>query len=399
MRRRNAVVAMVGVVGVAALVATLVLPVGAPATGPALGPVGMAPSTGAPSDEVTAATSAQQPTSVVAVQAATAGVPVVAASFNVCKVDCAPPAPPWDVRRERVARVIAESGADVIGIQEATNNPTSTAKTQAEDIAMLAAAAGYRVPAYPLEANECRRPRTPSGQLAGPSPCDNTAMLLYRAGAIEQVQLPNGKPSAGIVMTSSIAPGVDPASAMRSVAWAYLQGAGTGPFLALSLHTDSAKTPEAEASRVAIAAALGPWAQAWNAAHGVTGAPVVLMADLNSYAKRQPNGAQKVLTDGGWVDAYQAPAKRNVQYSTINYNPLLPVNQQGFPVKPYEFRTSKKNPVLNATRIDYVMASGADITPVDYEVVIRLNPDGSFAPEYQASDHQMVRATLLFPIR
>lgn len=370
----------------------------APASTPdasALGPVGMASSS-----TVTAPTEVQgEPTSVVAVQAATSGVPVVVASFNVCKVDCAPPAPSWDVRRERVARVIAETGADVIGVQEATNNPTSTAKTQAEDIANLAAAAGYRVPSYANDANECRRPRTPSGQLAGPSPCDNTAMLLYRASTIEQVALPGGMPSAGIVMTSSIAAGLDAASGTRSVAWAYLQAAGTGPFLAVSLHTDSAKTPEAEASRVALANALGPWAEAWNAAHGLPGVPVVLMADLNSYAKRQPNGAQKVLVDTGWTDAYQAPAKRNVQFSTINYNPLLGVNEQGFPAKPYEFRTSKKNPVLNATRIDYVMARGAGIAPLDYEVVIRLNPDGTFAPEYQASDHQMVRATLLFPVR
>ena len=342
-----------------------------------------------------------EPTAVVAVQAATAqGPSLVFASFNVCKVDCAPPAPSWDVRRDRVARVISETGADVIGIQEATNNPTSTAKTQAEDIATLAAAGGFRPPQYPLEANECRRPRNAAGQLAGPSPCDNTAQLLYRASTVQQVSLPGGQPSAGILLTSSIAPGVDPASAIRSVAWAYLQGVnGTGPFLAVSMHTDSAKTAEAEASRVAIGSALDDWAAAWNAQHGMTGAPVVLLADLNSYRKRQPQGVQQVLVDEGWVDAAQAPQKRNVQFSTINYNPLLGVNEQGFPAKPYEFRTSKKKPELDATRIDYVMAKGEGIQPLDYEVVIRLNPDGTFAADYQASDHQMVRATLMFPPR
>jgi endonuclease/exonuclease/phosphatase family metal-dependent hydrolase len=224
-------------------------------------------------------------------------------------------------------------------------------------------------------------------------------MLLYRSPKVQQVTLPNGQPSAGIVQTSSIAPGVDPLSGMRSVAWAYLEAPGTGPFLALSMHTDSAKTPEAEASRVAIANALGPWAEQWNAAHGMAGVPVVLMADLNSYAKRQPNGAQKVLTNAGWTDAATAPAKRNVQYSTINYNPLLGVNEQGFPTKPYEFRTTRKKPVLDATRIDYVMAKGGNVAPLDYEVVMRLNPDGSFDPNYQASDHQMVRSTLVFPPR
>lgn len=394
--------AVPAVVGVSVLSLGALLLASGPATQDAstLGPVGLAGAT-ASSASPEPTPDETEPVDVVAVQAATAqGPSLVFATFNVCKVDCAPPAPSWDVRRDRVARIINETGADVIGLQEATNNPTSTAKTQAEDIANLAAAGGFRTPQYPLEANECRRPRNAAGQLAGPSPCDNTAMLLYRGSTVQQVSLPGGQPSAGILLTSSIAPGVDPLSAIRSVAWAYLQGAnGTGPFLAVSLHTDSAKTPEAEASRVAIGAALDDWAAAWNARHGMTDAPVVLLADLNSYRKRQPQGVQQVLVNEGWVDAATAPQKRNVQFSTINYNPLLGVNEQGFPTKPYEFRTSKKKPELDATRIDYVMAKGAGIEPLDYEVVIRLNPDGTFAADYQASDHQMVRATLMFPPR
>ncbi len=392
---RWAVPAVVGV-AVASLAALMTAggPGPVPVVSPELGPVGMASSNSSPS-------LATEPISVSAVQAATvAGPTLVFGSFNVCKVSCAPPAPSWDVRRDRVARVIAETGADVIGVQEATNNATSTARTQAEDIAAIVAPAGYRTPVYPIEANECRRPRDSRGQLAGPSPCDNTAMLLFKDATIDQVMLAGGQPSAGVILTSTITPSADPMSAMRSVAWAYLQGAnGTVPFLAVSMHTDSAKTPEAEASRVAIASTLDAWAQGWNAARGMVGAPVVLMADLNSYAKRQPNGAQKVLVDAGWTDAATAPVKRNVQFSTINYNPLLGVNEQGFPARPYEFRTSKKNPVLNATRVDYVMAKGVGVLPLDYEVVIRLNPDGTFSADYQASDHQMVRTTLSFPPR
>jgi endonuclease/exonuclease/phosphatase family metal-dependent hydrolase len=403
--------------GVAAVVATASVAVLLVATIPAvesaggadrssLGPVGMesvvAPVTqdpDTPDGPESVSVAAGGPDSVSVVQAATVGGPsLIFASWNVCKVSCPPPAPPWDVRRDRVARVIAETGADVIGLQEATNNPTAFAKTQAEDIANLVAPLGYATPSVPLEANQCRRPRNSDGQLAGPSPCDNTAMLLFRPSTTRLVNPPSGG-NAGIVMTGSIAGGMDPASASRSVAWAYLEGLnGTGPFLAISLHTDNAKTAEGEASRIALANALGPWAESWNAAHGLPGVPVVLLADLNSYDKRQPQGAQAVLRGAGWTDAYTAPAKRNVQFSTINYNPLLPLSEQGFPTKPYEFRTSKKNPVLNATRIDYVMATGG-LEPLDYEVVIRLTSTGAFAPDYQASDHQMVRATLAFPPR
>lgn len=320
---------------------------------------------------------------------------LVFATFNVCKVACAPPAPSWDIRRTRVAQVIAESGADVLGVQEATNNAVTSGRTQWEDIQDLTAPLGYVAPTFPIEANECRRPRDAAGQLAGPSPCDNTSGLLFRSSTVRQAASPNGLPTAGIAQQGSIA-AMDAQSAKRSVMWAYLEGAnGAGPFLAISLHTDSAKTPDVEASRVALGNALAGWGQAMNNAHGFPGAPVVLLADLNSYAKRQPNGVQTVLVRNGWLDAFDAPTRRNISYSTINYNPQL-ADGFGFPVKPYVFRKSKRNKLGAATRIDYIMAFGPGVKVLDYEVVIRLNKDGSFNQAYQASDHQMVRATLQF---
>jgi hypothetical protein len=124
----------------------------------------------------------------------------------------------------------------------------------------------------------------------------------------------------------------------------------------------------------------------------MTGTPAILLADLNSFAKRQPNGAQKVLTDSGWVDAFTARSKTNIRYSTINYNPRVP-DGAGFPANAYEFRPTRKNPLGAATRIDYIMTLGAGITPARYEHVMHLTGK-AFNPEYQASDHQMVKAAL-----
>lgn len=319
------------------------------------------------------------------------------ATFNVCKVNCAAPAPSWDIRRERVARVINESGADVVGLQEATNWATNFSKTQVEDIANLTAPAGYTLVTVNNDMNECRRPRDHHGELAGPSPCDNTAALLYRNSTVEQVTSPNGMPTAGITQTGSIIPNLDPESAKRSIMWAYLQGKnGTGPFLAISLHTDNQKTPEVENSRILLGQSLGGWVLAMNNLHGFPNAPAVLLADLNSYEKRQPNGMQKMLTNTGWSDTHKTPSRRNIQYSSINYNPLLGT-EQGFPVKPYKFQKTRKNPAGEATRIDYIMTYGSGLKALDYEVVIRLDGNGMFVPEYQASDHQMVRAVIGFP--
>ena len=334
-------------------------------------------------------------TSAQPVQAASGN--LVFASFNVCKIACAAPAPSWDIRRDRVARVIGESGADVVGLQEATNNPTTTAKTQVADIQTLLAPAGYVSPFFTVDSNECRRPRDAQGELTGPSPCDNSAALLYRTATVEQVTTPTGLPSAGIVQVGSIAPGIDAVSAARSVAWAYLRGKnGAGPFLAISLHLDSNKDVVAENSRVAVGQALGGWVNWMNSIQGMGGTPAILMADLNSYAKRQPNGVQMALTSAGWIDAHSARLRRNIQYSTINYNPRLGEGSQGFPAAPYKFQKTKKNPKGEATRIDYIMGYGTGLRVIDYEVVVYLTGK-AFNPDYQASDHQMVKATFAFP--
>ncbi|MEI6362469.1 MAG: endonuclease/exonuclease/phosphatase family protein [Actinomycetes bacterium] len=301
------------------------------------------------------------------------------ATYNVCKTDCAAPAPSWDVRRERVARTINESGVDVLGLQEATWQPTANAKTQWQDLANLVSAGGYVSPVFSQGSQECAWTKE------NPHKCTHTAALFFRSSTVEQVTTPNGTPSAGVTNEGTIVAGLDADSASREVAWAYLRGrSGTAPFLALSVHTSTDKDPTHEASRVLFANTVTAWVQAMNNTHGLPGAAVVLMADLNSYVARQPQGAQSVLYTGGWVDAAAAPDRRNYRFSTINYNPVS--GDSGFPVKPYQFNR-------DATRIDYVLALGPAV-PVAYEVVMHVKADGSFDEAYQGSDHQMVRAVV-----
>lgn len=335
---------------------------------------------------------------IVAAAPASAAGSLVFATYNVCGAKpnsgaCASGAAPWEARREKTQRVIAASGADVLGLQEVTNNPAAGAKTQVEDVARLIAPSGY-VPITVADAdNECRRPRDAAGQLAGPSPCETTAMLAYKTSTVSVFPVPQGS-STGRVMLQSIAGGLDAGSAGRSVEWAYLKGNnGAGPFLAISLHTDSDKGGAAEASRIAVGTGLAGWVSLVNATRGMNGTPAILMADLNSYAVRQPNGVQKVLTNTGWLDAHNAKVKKNVQYPTINSNPANGNN--GFPATPFMARPNKKNPKGYATRIDYIMGFGPGITMVSYEHVMFLN-GRAHNPDYQGSDHQMVRATIAF---
>lgn len=322
---------------------------------------------------------------------------LVFASYNVCKTACAAPAPPWEVRRDRVARTIVESGVDVVGLQEVTHHPTSAAKTQYLDLVSLLRPHGFVPVAYTTASDSCR------WTAERPHPCTHTTGLVYRAATVRQVVMPDGRASAGTVPMADISPALTADAAARKVVWAYLEGvpggadAEIGPFLALVVHTSTLKDPASEASRVAFGRALDGWIQAHNEANGMLGVPVVLMADLNSYRRRQPQGVQQVLVDAGWIDAAGAPVQRNTQYSTINVNPLLDLGEQGFPARPYVFRVTRLHPQIDATRIDYIMARGNGVSVLDYEVVMHLQADGSFDPAYQGSDHQLIRATIALP--
>jgi endonuclease/exonuclease/phosphatase family metal-dependent hydrolase len=303
------------------------------------------------------------------------------ATFNISKVSAPAPAPGWDIRRERLTRVIAQSGADVVGLQEASWEPTPYAKTQALDVANLLRGVGYVTPALTKASQQCAWTKE------DPHKCIHTAALFFRTSTVQQASTPQGD-SAGVLNEGMVAAGLDADSAKREVAWAYLRPvAGGATFLAISAHATNFQDAAHEAGRVAFAAALGGWADAWNAQHGLPGATVVLMADLNSYDMRQPAGAQQVLRGSGWTDAAAAPARKNDRFSTINVNPVT--GATGWPQVPYLF----KRP---ATRIDYIFTRGA-AAPTSYEVVLYLNADGTFNCEYQASDHQMVRVVLAFP--
>ena len=316
---------------------------------------------------------------------------LVAASWNICKPSCSTSGPSWDERRQRLINTFSYTSADILGLQEVTNIETSTHKTQLADVTDMLSPLGYSYPSFPLTSNECRRPRDENNQLAGPSPCANTSAIFFKTDRIVQSLLDTE--TAGITMISTIAPVSLPSSGARSVAWAFLEDKLTGTrFLAISLHTSNEKTTEAELDRTILGQYLTNWSLAKVASLGFPDAPIILMADLNSYDKRQPNGIQYILTSNSWLDSFSAPTKKNVSYSTVNYSNDSS-DRSGFPPKAKKFKKTKKNPNGYATRIDYVMLLGPNISLIDYETVIFLDSQDFFVKDFQASDHQMVKTT------
>ena len=292
-------------------------------------------------------------------------------TWNVCKLDCSSPAPSWSVRRDRVARVINEPGADVVSVNEATDWGFGS-RTQWEDIQSLAAPGGYATPL--IEDDRCIQ-----------RGCTHTARLLIRSSTVQQLDF-DGQPSAGYWRVGDIAPGAA-WDADRQVAWAFLKGANdTGPFFVIGVHLSTDKGPAGEAHRVAFGKAAAGWAEQMTASRGLAGAPVVLIGDFNSNDLRQPKGVQQVLRSHGWKDAANAPVRRNADINTVNYSST---DLSGWPRRP--FRVSGRQ----ASRLDYIMYRGP-AKAITYEVVAYLNPNGTYRPEYQGSDHQMVKARLRF---
>ena len=290
------------------------------------------------------------------------------ATWNICKLDCPAPAPSWEVRRDRVARVIGASRADIVSVNEATNNATSRG-TQWEDVQRLASRDGYAAPQ--VDDDRCQRQ------------CDHTARLLFRTSTVTQLDLGGSATTSGSWPVSAIAPAVG-AYPLRQVSWAYLVGTeGVGVVLAISAHLTNDKSAAGERDRVAFGRALTGWVDRMNAERGLEGVPAILMGDLNSFDERQPRGVQRILRNAGWTDAHTAPVRRNIDVHTINYL------DGGWPAKPVR---SAGRP---ANRLDYILVKGP-VRPRSYEVVTYVDGRGRFRPEFQGSDHNMVRARLAF---
>lgn len=166
----------------------------------------------------------------------------------------------------------------------------------------------------------------------------------------------------------------------RNLVWAVLMvKASRSPFVATSIHLPNEKTGPAEKYRKSLAKAIPARLREVQKQLAVDG-PIVLLGDLNSYAYRQPRGAQWILGKAGFRDAYKARKRVNADAQTVNVTTL---RRNPFPPRP--FRNS------NPARLDYVMVDRG--LPLRYEVHLRLR-GGRFDDRYRGSDHNLVLADL-----
>jgi endonuclease/exonuclease/phosphatase family metal-dependent hydrolase len=294
------------------------------------------------------------------------------ATYNVMKTTRMKAKWSWSKRRAALVNTVRDSAPDVLLIQEA-NTQRWGGSTHIEDVRGLLGGLGYQIAS--ADYSQCALG------------CTRGAHIFYSPSRMALAAVPPGVAPAGMAGMSTIAQVPFGGTQDRNVSYAFLTPVGSNRVtLYLSAHLPTEKTAEGERLRVAVASALRPWADSLIVASGLPGVNIVVGGDFNSYQRRQPYGAQQVLTNSGLTDGFAAPDKVNANYSTVNYTPKTR-KYKGFPPRPYFYGR-------DTTRIDYIFST---VAPHRHEVVLHLTGAGKFDNNYRASDHNMVLVDL--PLR
>ncbi len=298
--------------------------------------------------------------------------PVRVGTYNICKSTCGTGRHSWGKRRKALVKEVRWADPDVLAVQEA-NTAKWHGTRQIDDVRRLLRPAGYEIA---------------STRLTCTKGCTRGAHIFFKPTRMSPSRLPNeDMAAAGMTSLATIAHKDFGHIQDRAVSWAFLTPRGSSrPTLYVSVHMVTEKTKLGERLRVATARRMRSFTKRLVARSGLKDVPIVVAGDFNSYARRQPHGAQAIMTSSGFHDGYSAPVKENAHVGTVNHSPKI-AKYQGFPPRPPRYQGSP-------TRIDYVFST---VAPLRHEVVVRLTKSGRFDDRYRASDHNMVMVDV--PVR
>ncbi|MDP4015043.1 MAG: endonuclease/exonuclease/phosphatase family protein [Candidatus Nanopelagicales bacterium] len=297
------------------------------------------------------------------------------ATYNICNPRCGSGWKSWEKRRLKMARTVGAAGADIVAIQEAENQYYGETRHWT-DVAGLLIRKGYAIANTNI--TECQ------------TFCTRETHVFYRRSRFELVQSSSGD-SAGLQSLEDLTgPGWGGSISNRSFSWAFLRHRSSGAeFLAVSVHLHPNETARGERLRVRAARAIRSWIDRELTLRGKPGLPVAVMGDLNSFAARQPKGAQKVFYRAGFRDSFQARKKIRPNYSTVNIN-WNNLKYAGWPPKPYAYPGE-------GARVDYILVRNASRL-VQYRTFLRLRKNGRFKNRFRSSDHNLISAVVRIPV-
>jgi endonuclease/exonuclease/phosphatase family metal-dependent hydrolase len=273
----------------------------------------------------------------------------------------------WRDRRTRVATAISASGAAIVATQELTTADTGSGKSQWEDLRDLLAQPTYG--GYAM-ANPEVGPAGPGGTKG--------AHIFFKPGVATRLD-------GGIVSAKSITSSWPSGLTDRFFSWAKFQHIATGKtFVVVSAHLPSGDTTALSDLRIREARAIDAYVSA-----RASGAPVILMGDLNSSFAESPAGAQRTFFDLGYRDAASALKVSGVRYSTANITGQIDNTAvRGYPFTAYKYKYA-------APRIDYIFVKNGGGAWAFLNRLVLV--DGKFVRAQQGSDHNMQVADIGLP--
>lgn len=276
----------------------------------------------------------------------------------------------WEDRREAVARAIVRSRPDVVGLQETDIPYVRPGVRQYQDVAQLLAPHGYAWATTSAQIDAIHR--TVKNRSLG-------AHLVYRTATTELLD-------SGLVSLRSEAARFDAKAAWtddrgapdgdRYATWALLRDIDSGRvFYAASAHLKSGETAAVHAQRTTAAGGLDLFLRTLARSQDRAGAPIVILADLNSDNGRHPRGPQEQLVAAGYVSGAAAPRRTNIGI------PSATSLNGGYPSRP----TASPHAGM---RIDHILVrGGGGIARYVNQVV--LMRDGRFDERFRGSDHNL----------
>lgn len=347
------------------------------------------------------------------------------ASYNVRCFDCKPKSQsgtpivdlPWTQRRSLVAQNIGEANPDVIALQEAQQAELGDGSklNQYQDLllAMNEQLGGVWKLTNDREYN-CVKSTTPTACEPKDQGASKGVRIAYRIDRLAILR-ENGVDRTGSMLLPT-APadgsGASLKASERYMVWAFMQQLTTKKtFLMVDVHLESRDDATSSSAgdagcgdtanpicgklRVEQAQAI----VAKIAQLNTDGVPVVVAGDFSSSRSEASKlFPSDVFTASGLVnplggiekyydpDAVPANTRINIVYNSVNQLERTPRRYGSDPAK---------NNTYNGAYNDYILTSPMAV--YDFEQLVHLNGDGTYADQQFASDHNLIRTTVRLP--
>lgn len=284
----------------------------------------------------------------------------------------------WSQRKAAVTNGILKANASVVAVQEAAASQAAGEQYQ-QLVRLLSPTYKSAVSIGSIPVPTAQIPTAVKAHTAGLSRSDH---ILYKPTDVTVLD-------SGVQSTYAVSGSVawDKSKFDRQFTWALMQSKATGhDFYVVSTHLEQGTSATMQKMRKAAAAGVRAFIENKAKSDGRSGAPIVIMGDLNSDS-RWTSGPQVALVKAGYASA--TAAHSTVKRSDTTSNSHNASKDHGYPAKPYNYK-------YTGTRIDYILVkNGGGVSKFVNQMI--LTSSGRFNETYRGSDHNLQWARIRIP--